>query len=128
MGVTGKSSIIIASRKVISKHGMLKVVQDKANGLQKKVDAFKAKFNNMFKMSLATFWNENGQLISQEAYLELISAKRNEDSKFKEMKKPLSGHILIEKVNDDFNLLAQFEMIIESFPHFSYTQDNELEV
>ena len=41
MGVIDKSSIIISSKKVISNHAMLRVVQDKENDLQKNVDAFK---------------------------------------------------------------------------------------
>ena len=44
------------------------------------------------------------------------------------MIKSLIWHIHIEKINDDFYILAQFEMIVDSFPSFSYAQYNELEV
>ena len=38
------------------------------------------------------------------------------------------GKILIEKISDDFNILSQFELIINSLPLFPYAQYNELEV
>ena len=46
----------------------------------------------------------------------------NEDTKFKQIKKYIFGHIIIEKISDDLNLLTQFEMIVESLSHFSYIQ------
>ena len=60
--------------------------------------------------------------------MELLTSQRNEDSKFKEMSKSLKGHILIEEICDDFNILAQFEMIMSIFPPFYYDQYNDLEV
>ena len=60
--------------------------------------------------------------------MELISPQRNEDSKFKEMNKSVIGHILIEKISDDFNILAQFEMIVLGLPLFWYDLYNEMEV
>ena len=44
------------------------------------------------------------------------------------MDKSLSGQIVIEKTNDDFNILSQFEMILNNLPPFSYAHYNELEV
>lgn len=55
MGVTDKSSIIIVARKVMTKHNILKIVLDKENGLQKKVDTFKINFNDLFKIGYLNF-------------------------------------------------------------------------
>ena len=42
------------------------------------------------------------------------------------MNKSLTGHILIENIRDDFNILEQFLMIVFGFPPFSYAQYNQL--
>lgn len=44
------------------------------------------------------------------------------------MDKTLTGKVFIEKMSDDFNILSQFEMTINSIPPFSYVECNELEV
>ena len=44
------------------------------------------------------------------------------------MDKSLMGKILIEKMSDDFNILSQFEMILNRLPPFYYAHYNDLEV
>ena len=92
------------------------------------MSAFKVRFQNLFKIGLPSFWDTHGNLISQQGYLEFISQQINEDSKFKDIDKSLTRQVLIEKMGDGFNILSQFEMIVDSLPPFSYVQYNELEV
>lgn len=106
MGVSDKSLIIIVVRKVIGKHNQYRIIQAKVQNLQKKVNAIKAKFKELFKMGLPSFWDTHGNLISQQIYLELLSSQRNDDSKYSNMDKPLIGQILIEKIIDDFNIFS----------------------
>lgn len=55
MVVNHISTIIIASRKVSWNHNQLRVVQDEVENLQKKVNAFKAKLWDLFKLGLLSF-------------------------------------------------------------------------
>ena len=119
MGVNDRSTIIIATSKVIGKHNQFKIVQVKVENLQKRVNAFKSIFEDLFTMSLMSFWYTQGNLISQNNYLELLSKERNEDSKFIDMDKLLIGKVIIEKMSDDFNILSKFVMIVNRFPPFS---------
>ena len=57
IGVSGRSCIIVATRKVIGKHNQLKIVQGKVENLQKKINAFKSRFQDLFKMGLPSFWD-----------------------------------------------------------------------
>lgn len=67
-------------------------------------------------------------MIPQETYHSLLSQQMNENSKFKEMEKNLNGHVNVNKLTDDFNLLIQFKGILNSLPPLSYAQYIDLEV
>lgn len=82
----------------------------------------------MFKKGLPSFWDNNDYLIPQEAYQALLAHQRNEDSKFKELDKHLKGHVIVDMLTDDFELLFQFRSILENLPPLSYSQYVEMEV
>lgn len=79
-------------------------------------------------MGLPPFWDKHGNLIFQQIYLYLFSVQINNDSKFSNMDKSLTWHILIDKISDDFNSLSEFELIVSILPSLSYAQYNELEL
>ena len=74
-----KYNIIIATRKVISKHSHLRAVQVKVENLQNKVNTFKDKFQELFKIGFPSFWDSNGNIISQQNYLDLLAKQRNDN-------------------------------------------------
>ena len=128
MGFSDRSSIIIDARKVIGINNQYRVVQDNMENLQKKVNAFKARFKQLFKMGHPSFQDTHGNIIPQQSYFELLSSQREEDSKLFDMDKPLTRQILIKKMSDDFNILSQFETTVNGLPPFSYAQYNKLEL
>lgn len=82
----------------------------------------------MIKKGLPSFWDNQEYLISRENSLPLFAHQRNDDSKFDYLEKHLKGQVNVDKLNDDFELLFQFKMIVKSLCPLSYSQYNELEV
>ena len=119
---------IIAARKVIGKHNHLKNDQNQTNALINKVKGFIAKFSNFFQNGLPSFRHGQEYFISQEYYQALFVHQRNEDSKFNDLEKHLKGHVIVDKLKDDFYLLCKFRMIVKNFPPPSYSKHNDMEV
>ena len=126
--MTDRSTIIISTRKFLSKHNQVKNVHNKVEALLKKVTNFKSICVELLKKGIPSFWDNNEYLIPHEIYHALLSQQRNEDSKFKELEKNLKGHVIVDKLSDDFDLLIQFKIILKNLPPLSYAQYIELEV
>ena len=53
--------------------------------------------------------------------------KNNDESKFKDLFKPLSGSILIDKMTKDFDLFSNLKTIFLSMPPIFYNSYTELD-
>ena len=67
-------------------------------------------------------------MISQEDYQDLFIHQRNEDENFNDLENHLKGQVKVDKLNDDFEILIYFKMLVKSLPPLSYPQHNEMEV
>lgn len=118
--VNDRPTLIMAANKVIYKHIYVQSVKRKVENLHKKVQHFKNRFTNLFNKGMPSFWDSNGNLISQEAYDALVVQKKNEEDKFGDLYRHLKGHNIMEKINEYFDLLSKFRLIHKNMQLPSY--------
>ena len=66
MEIRDRLAIILWARKLVNKHNLVKVVQEKENHMLMEVKYFKKMFQEQFDEGLPPFWDDNGKLFSQE--------------------------------------------------------------
>jgi hypothetical protein len=66
IGIKYRTTLIIWSRSVITKHNLLKSVQTKATQMEQSVQEFKDLFEELFIKGLTPFWDGKGKLYDQE--------------------------------------------------------------
>ena len=128
IGIKDRVSIVLSAKKIVHKHQLMKVVQDKSEELMVEVNRFKKEFERLFEEGLPCFWNEKGRLLSQEHYNHLIVRARMDHSKFNELEKSLSGQTIVDVLSEDFKVLQKFTAIRARLPKKSYETYMELEV
>lgn len=62
IGMNDRSTIMITTRRVIGKQNQMKNGQNKIEALLKKVNSFKERFDELFKMGLPSFCDGFGNL------------------------------------------------------------------
>ena len=77
--------------------------------MKQNVQNFKNLLNPLFEKGIPSFWDEKGELFSQEHYLALLSQARMDHSKFEGLKRGIDGNTLVEKFTNDFEILIQFK-------------------
>ena len=78
-------------------------------------------FNPLFKRGLPFFWEEKGGMWFQKEYNDRLINCRLYHKYFYDMQQQsLSGKIVIEKLDRDFEMLFDFKDICAKFPDFSY--------
>lgn len=60
---------------------------------------------------MTSFWDDKGNIISQEDYRDLLVKNKSEEDKFKYLDKNMKGQIIVENINEDFDLLLEFKFI-----------------
>ena len=115
LGITNKIEYIIATKTIIGKHNHLDNVQSSMNALFNKVKIVKDKFNELVKKVIPSFWDIQGYLICQGYCQALFVHKRNEDSNFNDLERHLKGQIIVDKLNDDFDILIYFKLLVKNF-------------
>ena len=86
----------------------MKVVQDKANTMSSQIKDFRLAFKDLFDDGLPSFWDDEGQLFSQEKYHSLLVQNQMDHSKFEYLVKGLIGKGIVEKLTKDFEILDRF--------------------
>ena len=71
--------------KVVGKHQHIDTVQAKINIMHHQVNIFKGSYVSLFQKCLPSFWEENGRLLSQAKYEDLLVKCRLEHRKFEDM-------------------------------------------
>ena len=128
MGIKDRVSIVLSAKKIIHKHQLMKIVQDRSEELMVQVNRFKKEFEGLFEDGLPCFWNEKGRMLPQEHYNHLIVRARMDHSKFNELEKILSGQTIVDMLTEDFKVLQKFTAIRTRLPKKSYETYMELEV
>lgn len=70
---------------------MFVVSREKHKLFLKKVQSFRNKFANIFNSGMPSFWDDKGNLISQEYYQALLIQKKSEEDKFEYLDKHMKG-------------------------------------
>ena len=128
LGVKDRFTIIIWAKKFVEKHNLLTKVLNKTKQMEEEVRKFKEDFKPLFEKGLPIFWDHNGKLLSKEEYNALFTQARIEHSKFEDLKKNLTGEAIVNKLPDDFDILAQFKMIKSNSPPLYISPCVELHV
>ena len=68
-GVENRTDLLFNAKKYIMKRDIIEVVTKKVNFLFQRSKDFKALFEDPFKLGLPFFWNEDGDVLSDVAYL-----------------------------------------------------------
>ena len=127
LGVKYRLTIIIWAKKFVIKHNLLRKVLNKTKQMEE-VRKFKEDFKPLFENGLPIFSNHNGKLLSKEEYNALLTQARMDHSKFEGLEKKLKGESIVNKLSNDFDILAQFKMIKSNSPFLSISPCVELQI
>jgi hypothetical protein len=128
IGVKDRTALIISARKIITKHNLLRSVQNKALQMEHNIQEFKDAFEQLFIKGLPSFWNGRGSLYNQEDYNTLLMQCRMDHSKFEAIEESLKGPSLVEYLATDFEILNKFKIVKVSMPTMSYATCIDLEI
>ena len=128
IGIKDRVFVILWAKNFISKHQLMKVLQEKSNQMSSQVKDFKMTFQKLFDDGLSSFWDDEGRLFSQEQYHSLLVHNRMDHSKFEDLVKGLTGKVIVEKLTKYFELLDQFLDSKKGLPTVSYESYVDLEV
>jgi hypothetical protein len=127
-GVMDKTTWIVWARRIISKHNLLKSVQNKAMQMEHNIHEFNDTFEQFFIKGLPPFWDGKGSLYNQEDYNSLLIQCRMDHSKFEAMEESLKGPSMVEYLATDFEILNQFKIVKIGLPTMSYAMCIDLEI
>ena len=91
MGIKDGITVITWDVKFIGKHQHIETVQAKEDIMLHQVKSFKGLFVELFQKGMPPFWDEDGKLISQSEYWDLLVKARLDHKIFEHMTRPLSG-------------------------------------
>lgn len=83
--------MVSLENKVIYNRKYLHSVKRKVESLLKKVQCFQ----NKIEKGMPSFWDNKGNIISQEDYQVILVQKRNEDDKFEDLERHMKGLIVV---------------------------------
>ena len=76
IGIKYKTRAITWTRNIIGKHRHIESVQAKYDNMLQQVKSFKDLFTKLYRKGIPSFWNEDGKLISQSEYQDLLVKTR----------------------------------------------------
>lgn len=119
--------IILRTKQFIEKHRLMDNVQTMAEGMKKEIQDFYKKFKPLFDKGLPTFWYNNDNLFNKHDYDNLLPQQRVNHDKFQDMEGTLKGEDILNKLEDNFDILCQLKHIRKSLPPISFSNCMELE-
>ena len=72
LGITKRISVLVAARRMTTKHNMLQNALTRINIIQQGVEKFNKLFETLFQKGLPDFWGPKGKLIPKRKYVELL--------------------------------------------------------
>ena len=103
-------------------------VKTMAEEMIEEIQDFYKKFKPLFDKGLPTFWYTNDNLFDKEDYDNLLAQQRVNHDKFQELEGTLKGEDILNKLEDDFDILSQLKYVRISLPPISFSNYVELEV
>ena len=102
------------------KRDIIEVVTKKANFLVQRSKDFKTLFEDLFKLGLPFFWNEDGDVLSDVAYLTKLQERAKDTSDIDQLSSILRGEDLQDILSKDFTILHQLRHLNRGFSPLSY--------
>ena len=112
--------IIIRDKQFIEKHQLMNNVKSLAEEMKTEVEGFYKKFKHLFDKGLPTFWDNNDNLFNKDDYDNLLAQQRMNHDKFQDMEGTLKGEDILNKLEDDFDILCQIKNIRKTFHQFHF--------
>ena len=103
-------------------------VKTMAEEMKVEIEYFYKKFKPLFDKGLPMFWYNNDNLLNRDGYDNLLAQQRVNHDKFQEMEGTLKGEEILNKLEEDFDILCQIKHIKKSLPPISFSKCVELEV
>ena len=102
------------------KRDIIEVVIEKANFLFQRSKDFKVLFEDILKLGLPFFWNEDGEVLSDVAYLTKLQERAKDTSDIDQLSSIIRGKDLQEIRSKDFTIFHQLRHLNKGFPPLSY--------
>ena len=102
------------------KRETIKVVTEKTNFLFQRSKDFKVLFEDLFELGLPFFQNEEGDVLSDVAYLTKLQEIEKDTSDIDWLPSIIRGKDLQEILSKDFTILHQLRHLNKGFPPLSY--------
>ena len=102
------------------KRDIIEVVTEKTNFLVQRSKGFKVLFEDLFKIGLPLFWNEDGEVLSDVAYLTKLQERAKDTSDIDQLPSIIRREDLQEIMSKDFTILHQLRQLNKGFPPLSY--------
>ena len=126
-GVENRSDLLFYSKKYIIKRETIREVTERANFLFQRSKDFKVLFKDLFELGLPFFWNEEGDVLSNVAYLTKLQERAKDTSDIYQLPSIVRGKDLQEVLSKDFTILHQLMHLNKGFPPLSYNLYVELD-
>ena len=105
--------------KVLNKYHHLDTFQEKVDIMEHQVNIFIDMFDPLFKKGLPLFWEENGAMMTQKEYHEILIECRLDHANCTDMNQSLSG---------EFEIFFTFKEACVHIKNYSYEDHIELHV
>jgi hypothetical protein len=126
--VKDRTALIILAMRIITKHNLLRSVQNKAMQMEHNIHEFKDAFEQLFIKGLQSFWDGKGSLYNQEDYNSLLIQCRMYHSKFEAMEEIMKGPSLVECLSIEFEILNKFKPVKVGMSTMYYDMCIDLEI
>ena len=103
-------------------------VKSLAKEMKIEIEDFYKKFKPLFDKGLPTFWYNNDRLFNKDDYDDLLAQQRVNHDNFQDMEGIIKGEEILNKLEDDFDILCQIKNIRKILPPISFSKCVELEV
>ena len=118
--VQNRADLLFNPKKYIMKRDMIELVKEKANFLLQRSKDFKIIFEDLFKIGLPFFWNEDGDVLSDVAYLTKLQERAKDTSDIDHLSSIIRGKDLQNILSKKFSILHQLRNLNKGFPPLSY--------
>lgn len=120
--------IIIRAKQFIEIHKLMDNVKSLVEEMKIEIEDFYKKLKPLFAKGLPTFGYNNDSLFNKDDYDNLLAQQRVNHDKFQDMEGILKGEYILNKLEDDFDILCQIKNIRKNLPPISFSKCVELEV
>jgi hypothetical protein len=128
LGIKDRTTFIMSVGQVNVKHKLILTSQHRIQAVQYSVNDFKNRFLEASSLGLPIPWTEDGWSISRECYEKELEKERSNHEQFQDVKGPIKGKIIYEKLFKYFLLLCTLMKIQRSLPPANFDLFTQLDI